>query len=360
MRKNAVLYPFCEEALPAVKLFDRLQEKYVTKYLVAPSGFGYTGRDAGDIRNHPKIGMEVLSKMPFEKKDWETLIVFEPAMKQGDFFLVDCMREAVAQGREVLYICAQEDSLPYDVRKMAQNHREQIEIKSYPIVENDDEDQGLHEPEVPVVLVGGLLEEADCFEVFAALAEKFRQEGERVAAFSKHPLGSLFGFFGLDHIWNSTDDTEEQKIRKINSYINTVARKYATGIILLEAPDALMKYNDSAQNGFGIRSYMLCQSVTPDYLIGCIPFDVAESCFIDAIGKDFTCRLGCGLTGVHVSNVLLDTMDTMQKKRVEVLYADEKFVLRQLEKQRKECFIPMFDVIEEGIEGLYEEIRSGD
>lgn len=359
MRKIAVLYPFCEEALPAVKLFDRLQEKYVIKYLVAPSGFGYTGRDAGDVRNHPKIGMDILAELPFEK-NWETLILFEPATKQGDFFLVDRMREAVSQGRQVLYICTQEDSLSDDVRKMAQSHQEQIEIKSYPSVANDDGEQRLHEPNVPVILVGGMLEEADCFEIFAAFAEKLRREGERVAAFSKHPLGSLFGFFSLDHIWNSTEDTEEQKIRKINSYINTVARKYAAGIILLEAPDALMKYNDSAQNGFGIRSYMLCQSVTPDYLIGCIPFDIAESRFLDAIGKDFACRFGCGLTGVHVSNVLLDTLDSLQKKRTEVLYVDEKFVWRQLEKQRMECLIPMFDVIWEGIEGLYQEIRNGD
>ena len=209
-----------------------------------------------------------------------------------------------------------------------------------------------------MLLVGGLLKEADCFTVFTALAERFQREGERIAAFSDHPLGSLLGFYSLDHIWDKWEDSENEKVKKLNAYLNLVSRKSGASLILLEAPDAIIKYNDMALNGFGIRSYMLCQAASPDYLVGCIPFGLAGGSLLDMLGEDFKIRLGCGFSAVHVSNVLLDSADTQQKQRVEKMHVDLDFVQMQLEKERGKTEIPMFDVIREGIEGVYERIKN--
>lgn len=360
MRKKAVLYPYCGEVLAAVRLFEELQEEYEISQLVAPSGFGCVGKDAGYANNHPKAGRMVLGEIPWEDEEWETLLLFEPVIQPGEYFLEDCLKEAVLQGKEVVFLCSCETDVPDGISEIIQSHPGQAAVRAYSVVPLENGDSDIHEPEIPVLLVGGLLKEADCFDVLLALTERFRRDGERIVVFSGHPTGSLFGFYSLEHIWKNREMSEDEKIRAVNHYINYIARRSSANVILLEAPDALMKYNEAAPNGFGIRSYMLCQAAAPDCLVGCIPFDLAQAELLTMLGEDFSCRLGCGLQAVHVSNLLLDTADTLRRQAVEAVHADLKFVRQQLEEQGGKSAIPMFDIISDGIDGMYERIRGND
>lgn len=356
MRKNAAIYPFCPEILPAVKLFEALQKTYSIRYLVSPRGFGYSGKDAGYACNHPDTGLTVSDEIPYETSDWDTLLLFSPMIKKGTVPWKDIAEQAVSHEKNIVYLQSEGESLPEEIAQLLQGNADHITVKEYPWEPSGEEEQNFYEPEVPVVLVAGLLEEADCFDVLLQLCLKMRAEGWKPAVFSRHPVGSLFGFYSLDHIWNQGVYREAEKIKQINYYINDVARKAGSNIILMEAPDPLMKYNDYALNNFGIRTYMLCQSVTPDFLIGCIPFEVADPDFLDAIRQDFECRLGTDLCAVHVSNVLLDSFDVMQKKETEILRVNLDFVRQKFTRPREEndTAVPMFNVVEDGIDGLYD------
>ncbi len=358
MKKKAILYPFCEEVLPAVRVFDGLQDCYEISGLVAPSGFGCVGMDAGYSCNHPEIGREVLGELPSEE-DWDTLLLFEPRQQTEELYLEKYLEEAVSRRKEVVFLCTEENGIPEKIKKTVVACPGQVRVKAcLSLPEEEGWQPQVHEPEIPVVLVGGLLQEADCGAVFTALAERFHRDGKRVAAFSGHPVGGLFGFYSLEHIWRNSELTEDDKVRKINLYINGMAEKSGAEIILLEAPTALMKYDDKALNGFGIQSYMLCQAAPPDYLIGCVPFDLADARMVSALSEDFSCRFGCGLCAVHVSNILLDFADSQQKQKIETLRANMKFVREKIEKEKESSEIPMFDVIGEGIEGLYKRING--
>lgn len=360
MRERAAIYPFCPEILPAVKLFEALQETYSVRYLVSPRGFGYTGRDAGYACNHPDTGLTVSDEIPYEASDWDTLILFSPMLKKTAVLWKDIVRQTASHGKNIVYLQRDGENLPEEIEQLQQYNAKNITVRKYTWEQSDEEEHIFHEPEAPVVLVGGLLEEADCFEVLLQLCLKMKREGWKPAVFSRHPVGSLFGFYSLDHIWNQGVYKEAEKIKQINYYINDVARKTGSNIILIEAPDPLMKYNDYALNDFGIRTYMLCQSMTPDFLIGCIPFEVAEQDFLKAVGQDFERRLGTGLCAVHVSNVLLDSFDAMQKKEMEILRANLDFVRQKLNGQGEDdhTAVPVFNVVENGIDGLYDVLMN--
>lgn len=353
MRRIATIYPFCAEILPAVKLFENLQHEFFLKYIVSPKGFGYVGQDVAYACNHPQIGMKVLDEIPFDKKDWNTLLLFEPVMRKGDFFFDRVLREAVSCGKQVVVLDSVGQVLPKQIVRMECEIIDKIEIKTIKEHKRTEFDEKVHESAVPVILIGGLLEEADCFEVFLKMVAKLQDEGWNAAVFSKHPLGSLFGFYGLNHIWENKLYMEEEKIRQTNLYINDIVKYTCANIILLEAPDALIKYNDFVPNGYGIRTYMLCQAVTPDYIVCCVPFEAADQKFIKTISQDFSYRFGSEINAVHVANVLLDSADTMQKKQVKILHTDMEFVHQRMKQQRKEEDIPIFNVIEDGIDELY-------
>ena len=46
MRIPAAIYPFSAEFLPAVKYFERLQDRYTLTKLISLPGFGLGGKDA--------------------------------------------------------------------------------------------------------------------------------------------------------------------------------------------------------------------------------------------------------------------------------------------------------------------------
>lgn len=356
VRKKAVIYPFCAEVLPAIKFFNKLQKEYTIQYLVAPKGLGYTGRDAAYACNHPEIGMKVLDKMPLEEADWDTLFLFRPRREMGSLPWKNIVTQAISYKKHIIFLCSQEEELPEEIVCMESELADgMLEFRTLVDKNMLTSDEKTHEPDVPVLLVGGLLEEADCFEVFLGLAEKLRKEGQKVVAFSKHSIGSLFEFFGLDHIWNNSSYTEAEKVKQINYYVNDIAKYICADMILLEAPDAIMKYNDFVTNGYGIRTYMLCQAITPDYLICCVPFEMADNSMLEAMGRDFSYRFGCNIGAVHVSNILLDLADTMQREGIQILHTDMEFVHRQIEQQKnqRKTTVPMFNVVEEGIDGIY-------
>lgn len=360
MRRKVTIYPFCPELLPAVKMFEEFQNEYAIKYLVSPNGFGYTGKDAGYVCNQKNIGIKVLNNIPFDVMDWDTLILYIPVLKRGDFFEKDILRQAAISGRHTICVCTAKEILSEEIVKELQNYSESIEVICYPQLQVENGDQRLHEPEVPVALVGGILEEADCFETFLRLAEKMQKERWNIVAFSKHPIGSLFGFYSLEHIWNCNAYSETEKVLRVNYYINDVIKKSGASMVLIEAPDALMRYNDFTINNFGIRTYMLCQTVTPDYFIGCIPFDLVDKNMVGMLNKNFEYRLGRGFDAMHISNVLLDAFNTMQRVQVELLYADMKFVEQRIKEKCKYRDVLMVNVVENGIESIYEAMQERD
>ncbi|MBU5331793.1 hypothetical protein KQI61_06255 [Anaerocolumna aminovalerica] len=359
MNIPVAIYPFCAEMLPVVKTFEKLQEFFVIKRLISPSGFGLTGRDAGYICNHPDVGTVVTEEFNYEDEEWTTLIMIDPIMikEKVDYSYEVIAEQAALHGKHVIFLNASE-KVNDKMNELSDLYSDKIEIRSYIKSKNNfrREGQKFHDVEVPVVLVGGLLEEADNFEVLLKLAVKLKMENVNALVIMKHPFGELLGFHNMNHIWNCSDYSEAQKINEINYYINSMVEKERPEVILMEAPDAVLRYNDYALNGFGIQTYMLCQAVTPDRFVCCVPFELASGNFLSAISNRFETTLGVSITSVHASNVLMDPQELMQKYDISVVHSNLKFVREQLLKEREHSQIPIYNVVMDGIDELYNDL----
>lgn len=348
------IYPFCAEILPAVKVFEKIQNLYTIDRLISPKGFGLTDHDAGYTCNHPDTGMVVTDEFDFDNAQWTTLVLFEPIMlkEKADYSFETIAEQALKSGKYVVFLnaTAQIENI---VNRLSKLYPNKIEIKSY--INNNyyiNSLQEFHEAEVPVVLVGGVLEEADTFEVLAKLALKLKEENVNALVFSKHPIGGLLGFHNLNHIWDSTAFTEAQKINEINKYINCMVNNVRPDVILLEAPDAVVRYNDLAPNGFGVRTFMICQAVTPDKFICCLPFAFAFKEFINSVSAGMDKIIGTPITAVHASNVIVNAQE-LYLHNISIIHGSLNFVHEQIARERERCQIPIYDVVTERIDELY-------
>lgn len=353
------IYPFCAEILPVVKTFEKLQNLFVINCLISPSGFGLSGHDAGYVCNHPNIGIVVTDEFNYDDTEWTTLILFEPIMikEKVDYSYGVIAEQAVLHGKHVIFLSSSA-KVNDNIKELSDLYFDKIEIREY-IKSNGNYrkvGQIFHDVEVPIVLLGGLLEEADNYEILLKLASKLKLENVNTLVFTKHPIGELLGFHNMDHIWNCSDYSEAQKIKEINHYINSIVEIERPEVILLEAPDAVLRYNDYAVNGFGIRTYMLCQAVTPDRFVCCVPFELASDNFLSVISLGFEKTLGASITSVHASNILIDTQELMQKRDISIVHSDLKFVREQLFKEREHSKIPIYNVVVDEIDELYNDL----
>ncbi|MFR2947378.1 MAG: hypothetical protein ACLTL5_10575 [Oscillospiraceae bacterium] len=346
MRIPAAIYPFSAELLPAVKYFERLQDRYTLTKLISLPGFGLGGKDAAYACNQPETGFLVTEELWGEDPSWETLLVSRhlPPERFPHEKMVNAVRQGLKAGKEVLYFDTAMGEVPEPIWELANAYPERLGVFTEDLHPTDrtQMDDRYGTLRAPVMLVGGLAATADSFEVLTGMALGLQKKGLQPLVISRQPLGKLFRFHSLNHIFNSRDGSEADRILGLNTFLQDLERRYLPDLILMEAPDPVMRYNNIAPNGFGIRTYMLCQAAPPDYLLCCVPCDLAVGNFLEMLSDDFSHRLGAAISGVCVSNFIVDSANLLQTREVSYGRTGMEMVYRQIEREGPHSKIPMF------------------
>jgi peptide maturation system protein (TIGR04066 family) len=358
MRKAAALYPFCAELLPIAKHFEVLQSQYSLVELISPEGLGLVGKDAGYACNHPEVGILVSNALDLEKSSWDTLIVardIDTKIIDADDKLNDIVERTLKAGKAVSFFAESETDIPPVIYGYTQIYPTKINFYIGEICSA--REKAIYEQygtiSAPVVLIGGLVTEADVLEVLLQLTVQMRKDGLYPTVFTRSSIGKLFGFHSTSHIFNNVNLTESQKIVELNLLAKNLEASEMPDVILIEAPDAVMQFNDIAPNGFGIQTYMLGHAVPPDSFICCVPYLLGVGTFLDVVSTDLNARIGTAISAAHISNVLVDTAELLQTHEISYARATLGKVWEKIVKEKRNSNISMHNVVEDGIDGIY-------
>lgn len=361
MKATVVLYPFCHELLPVVRHFSELQDCFSLYKLISLPGLGLTGHDAAYACNYPQTGYIVEESIDFSDSKWDTIILIqtldEEIAKKSELETV--AENALTAGKKVVYYGTLIADIPPKIFDLLRSN------PLYMSVYTSDSDLPLENREVegycsldaPVILIGGLIAEADVFEVLLGLVSRMREDGLRPMVFARSPIGRLFGFHNITGIYKKSELSEEKKICALNSQVKLYENAARPDIIVIEAPDALIRFNDIAPNGFGIQTYMLAQAILLDFCICCVPCEFADISFISALSNDFSIRLGTQINIVHVSNIIVDSADLLQSKRVSFVHADIREVGKMIHKNPSVKDIPILDAVTDNETEVFYEVK---
>ena len=363
MRSTVALYPFCAELLPVVKHFEELQKEYTITRLLSPCGLGLVGKDAGYARNHPDLGIIVSYALDMDESSWDTLLVVECVDLQivdSEIQLEDIMARALKAGKKISYFALNEKSISPKIQEYLSEYPSMINL----FIEGVDgkETQMVYEhfdeTNIPVILVGGLLTEADVFEVLIQLAICMRKNGIHPLVLTRNPIGKMFDFYEMGHIFNNKNLSESEKIIAINLLTRNLEITEMPDVILLEAPDAIMQFSNVDPNGFGIKTYMVCRALSPDYLICSVPWDLGVGVFVEAISSDLTNRLKLPISAIHISNIIVDTAELLQTRTISYAHSSLERVQNQLENEKGKTQIVMCNVIQDGVDEIISMFES--
>lgn len=359
MKIQVAIYPFCLELLPVVKAFNTIQDKYILKRIIAPLGYGLSGKDAGFIANQNDTGFIISDTLDEDSKDWEILLVTETENieKSLESEMISYIQRTLQVNKKVVYYVNDYKNINNEIKILRQKYKPNFEIidvlpeidKKYEVTVSD-------MIQTPVVLIGGLIGKNDTGEVTLKLYEYLKNQGKNVMVFFNNPIGKIFEFESIYSVFKR-NILEVEKIKMTHRIIQNYELKKHPDIILIEAPDTIMRYSNMIPNGYGIWTYMLSLSVSFDYFICCIPFESVNKQFIKYINDDIKNILGCSIDVVHAVNVILDGITTSESKKISIVHDNMKNVQDCIDRWRNET-ICVTNVMLDGSERLYRALEN--
>jgi len=356
--KNVAFFPFTGNALPVVRHFGRLQNTYHVSQVIAWKCLGLSGKDAACIYNHPMVGVPVVNVAEATNVSWDVLFVdcWEMKNQNSSMDYLDFFQKFLIAGKEIIFLATSYQQAEY-FSEFYRCYPNQVKIiTADSSISYSYGTTGLCSSlPVPILMVGGLIDKSDTLEIILALQERFLAEGKIVSSIVGSNLGLLVGAYSYQHIFETTTSSEEEKILRLNQLARDIIRVERPELLLVEAPDAIAKYNSIIPNGFGIRTYMTTQALNPDFFVCSIPCDLVFSAFLDSASEGISQKYGFPVLAVHASNALVDSAVLIHEHKPTSVHVDMEVVTKFMNDTPKGR-IPVYDVISEGAGSLYYQI----
>lgn len=357
MKESAVLFPFDKHMLPIARHFHSLQSAYELRKVIAWSGCGAIGKDAAFICNQPAIGVTVADRVTDNNSEWDTLIVDCAninAVRKSCDDIENILREYLKGNKKVLLITDNiADCKYYDILHEKYPDRVCYLNESLSLKRNHFNNIKYVPLSTPVLLVGGLVKTEDTLEIVLALKEQFDTCGRKISCITGSNLGMLFGCHSYNHIFANSDYSEEQKILALNQFARDIIEAERPELVVIEAPDAVMKFSNLVPNGFGIQTYMVTQAMNPDFCICSIQNSLVNTSFIDYLRQGMLKRSGLNICAVCASNIVVDSATILQDQSLSYLYIDMDEISATLQNTQQQDSIYICNTVLQGGEGLF-------
>lgn len=347
---TAALYPYNADLLPVVRHFEAMQKKDVLRRVIAFPGYGGIGRDAAYACNQPDVGIMTEQESEEALEDCEVLYLALRHLPQAyeSGAILKCARK---RGKRIVGVGTKIESQYNWVKALRKEIPEMQMLLSDELLPEVHSEREYEPIQTPVVLVGGIAGREDVREVVLTLAEELRSMGKTAVCITNEPLCALLGCYDFSSLYKEYMDLPIA-ITKMNQTVQEIEKKILPDVILMEAPDALIRYHSLTPNGFGIYSYMLAQAVKPDYLVCCMPPDMASGELAGHFSKDFEIRYGAGINAVHISNMLIDGAEVAHMKKMSVFYGGMHLAQQAVQEMGKTSKIFAFNAILQRGQGI--------
>lgn len=238
IKTPVALFPFSLEMLGLVRNFNQLQEKYLLTKVIASTGCGVIHKDAGYIANQTNTGYIVSDTLYEENDIWEILLITETFKEEKTTYSqkLEYINLALKMNKKVICFTQGYSNILRDTEEIAAKYRNNFTIISSEHLFNK-ENLLLKQSaiQIPIILVGGLLMEADVTEVVYELTETLKNKNFNVMPYTNNIVNTIWNAKTLTPIFLNKTITESEKISSIKSVIKRDIYKERPDVIIIEA-----------------------------------------------------------------------------------------------------------------------------
>ncbi len=263
--KNYLFYPYSHKSYGFIRGLMSLDIEFD---VIAPKGLGLTGKDMAYVVNGNDLGKKVKVCEEVDFSRYDAIIISENLNEFMETELDKIIEKSKENNLEIFNYCDKEKYLKLFENislKNIKNNKEKVIKKS--IDKSDKFNLPFYTPEKLIIFVGGIIETIDNFYISLQVKIGLEKMGYKVEMITKDNDGRFFDCLKYPVEFMSNKVSPEVQIHKLNKFIQGIEEQINPHIIIMDLPKGLIKYDKYYDNSFGIYTFMIGQSVRPDYFI---------------------------------------------------------------------------------------------
>ena len=348
--EKLLIYPYNLQFSPILR-HKSLQKKYEISCLVAPNGWGFTGKDAGIVDRGPDIGITISSD--FEKSlDLCDTVMFIDSYFPIDFknIMFSKIKMAIRSKKNIVCLLELESEIikelehicNYEGVSFTYHGGSQNLLDSTISIENE----SIEEINTPVIFVIGMGERTNKFEIQLALREKIQRLGYKISQVGTRANCEMLGFHSFPSFMYDSNISEVNKVLMFNRFIRKIEKVEAPDIIIIGIPGGIMPYNRQFTNKFGMFAYEISQAVIPDFVIFSLLYEDYKVDAFEIFSNSLKYKLGFYVDVFNIANTQFDWTRAFEEQISSHISIDSKSISEK-NKTYSQCKNTVLNILNE-------------
>lgn len=319
-----LVFPYGHDCEPIIRHADMLDSCYNIVALVSPGGWGLVGKDITVGADEEKLLVHETFGEVTEEFDSLLIPPFQTTVEVVENRIVNKMIQIIPRVSHVLCVAQLTEANRKKLKEVCQCAGQNCEfvdfceykgLEVYGLVKPAEQYPPLQLLDVPVVVVAGMWERTDKFEISLSLRERFLRDGYRVSQVGSRDGCEMMGFHSFPQFMLQKDLDGTVKIPCFNQWIHQIIRQEQPDVVLITIPGALQDFNEQFTRGFGVLPYEVFQAVVPDALVMCTFYMREFSKAPEELSNSCKYKFDTSVDVYHISNLIIDVDESEQYRR---------------------------------------------
>ncbi|NLF36716.1 MAG: TIGR04066 family peptide maturation system protein [Clostridiaceae bacterium] len=356
IKEKAVLYPYDNEFTPLIN-HQYLLAKHSIDKIISPRGWGMCGKDAGSAFGCTNFGLKICDNFEVACNECST-IIFSDFKKDTSFeelifpkieYSINTKKNIINTigineeiDKQIASLCERNNVLYINYRKCKHNNCINTIIDDQYI-----NLERISKIRTPIILVLGISEKTNKFEIQLSLRENFIRKGYKVGQIGTRSYCELLGFHSMPQFIYDTNISESKKITLFNYYVKKMELIEKPDVIIIGVPGGVMPFNDILTNKFGITAYEISQAIIPDAVVFSTLYEKYLPSFYEDLSRSVKYKFGFDIDCFNLSNNQFDwesskTKTTLVENITEFITYDSDYVTTN----KCELSIPNYNILD--------------
>lgn len=342
MKQRVAIYPFDHEFLPLVRNNPQ-ENRWQFTHLISPAGWGFAGKDAGELDQGSEVGIEVSDNL--EKTfDFVDTVLFAQSVRAIDKEKEILPKLEMAIKNKKNIICTVDLSSKQCLQYQSMCASEGCSFNYYNnnLFNKSEIKDFLHQELVlrdissSVVMVFGITNNMGKLDSQLALQQFFKEQGYKTSLISSKSYGSLLNTHPAPGFLFCNDFSETEKVLLFNQYVKQIEIKEKPDVIIIGVPGGLFPLKKQDTANFGILPFIMSRSAQPDASIVCTYAEGYSKQYFDELNPVLDNRFSMGLVGYSINNVTIDFATASPADLPRFIHINEELVSRRIPNEVKD------------------------
>ena len=350
-----LVFPYGYDCEPIIRHANLLKSGYEIVALVSPGGWGLAGKDI--VLGSNGKALYIYETIHEVREEFDSLFIpaFEVIEEEVENRLVD---EMVKLLPSISYVICTAHLTDENQKKLEEACRQIalsccfFDFYEYEAIKKNDWSMtvekytSLQQLDVPIVIVAGVWEKNDKFEISLALRERFIQNDYRISQIGSRDGCEMMGFHSFPKFMFQKDFDAADRIILFNRFVFQMINEEQPDLVLITVPGAIQDFSEKFIRGFGLLHHQVCQAVLPDILVMCSCYMPDHPELLEEISMSCRYRFGAVVDVFHMSNLLIDVHDSEERNSIVTNSIYRKTVSETVARKFANSSIPIFNGLE--------------